>query len=740
MATPVRTMLWQQDAPKRTAGSRIGLGALALGLALAILTAAWMSPWFRTSEGDLSGRFAAAIAAAAASAILCLTARSAWACFGRWMALALAGQAAALQLIDAGILIHYQHYRLPSQALADPVFRWALVVVSVQTAFVVRALTVRRRAIHNWLQKPRRLTCLAAGILICGCVAAAVSRDQRFFLQEVSLAAFIQFMNAGNILLAAWSLPQTGLVTLGEKFDSWLGMRTEAEPVAIDRFVTIAACFVTIVSALLAWFVYERHPHVADEVVYLYNARYFAASMVAMPPPPLVPAFEVDLMEYQPHQWYGAVPLGWPAILALGAALGLPWLVNPLLAGINILLAYLFLGELYSRRTARIAVLLLCLSPWQIFLAMSFMTHTVTMTCALLAFLGVAKARRTGLARWAWLAGTGCGVGSLIRPLDGLIIGALAGAWAIGMGGKRLKLPALAALATATLITAAAALPYNKALTGDPTASPLMRYTDEHYAPKANAYGFGPERGLGWPTDAYPGHTPFEALINAELNGACLNTDLFGWSSGSLLLVVIMLLSGALRRADYLMLVAIAAVIIAYAPYWGTGGPDFGARYWYLILVPAVALSVRGLEWLETQLGPSWRNDTRATAAVETLCCLAAINYFPWRSLDKYRHYLRMRPDAHALARTHHFGRSLVLVRGERFPDYASAAIYNPLDLTADAPVYAWDRSPAVREKILQIYADRPVWIMEGHSVTQAGFRVTAGPLKAAAANPRVSP
>jgi hypothetical protein len=347
------------------------------------------------------------------------------------------------------------------------------------------------------------------------------------------------------------------------------------------------------------------------------------------------------------------------------------------------------------------------------------------MTGALLAFLGVAKARSTGLARWAWLAGAGVGAGSLIRPLDGLIIGALAGAWAIGIGGKRLKFGSLAALAAGTVIVAALTLPYNKALTGNAMASPLMHYLDARYGPKSNAYGFGPERGLGWATDAYPGHTPFEAVINAELNGSCLNTELLGWSTGSLVLIAILVFSGGMRRADYLMLAAVAAVVLAYAPYWGTGGPDFGARYWYTMLVPCIALSARGLEWLETKRG------ARATAAVAVLCGLALINYFPWRSLDRYRNYLRMRPDVRTLAQDYRFGRSLVLVRGERFPDYASAAIYNPLDLQADAPVYAWSRDRAVQDQVLKLYAGRPVWIVEGPSITQAGFRVAAGPLKA---------
>src|SRR4029079_18322167 len=104
-----------------------------------------------------------------------------------------------------------------------------------------------------------------------------------------------------------------------------------------------------------------------------------------------------------------------------------------------------------------------------------------------------------------------------------------------------------------------------------------------------------------------------------------------------------------------------------YLPFWGNGGGDFGARYWYLVLVPCVALTARGVEALESKLGSNGKNNVRATAAVAALCALALVNYFPWRSLDKYYHYLRMRPDVRELARSYGFGRSLVLIRGENF-------------------------------------------------------------------------
>jgi hypothetical protein len=239
---------------------------------------------------------------------------------------------------------------------------------------------------------------------------------------------------------------------------------------------------------------------------------------------------------------------------------------------------------------------------------------------------------------------------------------------------------------------------------------------------------------MGWPTDAYPGHTPFESLINAELNGSSLNAELFGWSTGSLALIALLLFSRRMRRPDYLMLAAIAAVVAAYMPYWGNGGGDFGPRYWFLALVPCVALTARGLDLLEGDLDSTARNDVHATAAIAALCVLALVNYFPWRSLDKYYHYLRMRPDVLTLARTHDFGRSLVLVRGESFPDYQSVGIYNPIGLNADVPIYAWDRNLEIRAEVLHAYPDRQVWIVEGPSITKAGFRIVAGPLKPAEA------
>jgi hypothetical protein len=694
-------------------------------LPVAFFWVAFTQPWFRSPDSSLNGHFALAISASCAAVILAAAARTRWLGPAAWFALGLLGQAVALQLIDAGNLIHYQHYRPLGNILADGKTRWLLLFLVLQTVCVAGGLARRGARIRAWVKSRFRRVQVLAILAACCAASAAVSREPSLFVGELWFAATIQLINLGNILLVGMTLPPLEAIGLSQKLHGWLG-DAQADggrrEKAIDRFAILAALWVTVVSAGLAWFVYQAHPHVADELVYLYPARYFAAGQVRMAPPPVQAAFDVDLMEYPP---------GWPAVLALGVCLGVPWLVNPVLAGINILLAYALFGELYSRRLARLSVALLGVSPWYLFMSMNFMTHTFTLTCALAGFLALALARRTGKIRWAWLAGAMAGAGSLIRPLDGLIVAVLMGLWALA-GAQRLKLQALAALVVGTILMAATTMPYNKALTGSPFRSPLMAYTDEHYGPKSNAYGFGPERGLGWGLDAYPGHTPFEALINSELNTSSINVELFGWSTGSLILLAVLIFSGEVRRSDYLMLAAIAAVVLAYAPYWFSGGPDFGARYWYLVLVPCTALSARGLQILEmkTAQGGSRKNNPVLVAAM-ALCVMALVNYFPWRSVDKYYHYLRMRPDVRRLARAHNFGRSLVLINGDRYPDYASAAIYNPLDLRSNESIYVWNRNPAVRAQVLQAYPDRPVWVVDGSSVTSGAFKVIAGPLDA---------
>ena len=109
------------------------------------------------------------------------------------------------------------------------------------------------------------------------------------------------------------------------------------------------------------------------------------------------------------------------------------------------------------------------------------------------------------------------------------------------------------------------------------------------------------------------------------------------------------------------------------------------------------------------------------------------MTFIPWRAIDRYHHYGGMSADVRSLAQIHAVDRSLVLIDGPQDPDFASAVTYNPIDLNAPLPIYAWNlnRDEHVKAEILRNYYGRPVWEVNGPSVTGAGFDVARGPLAA---------
>jgi hypothetical protein len=663
-------------------------------------------------------------------------------------------------MIEAGPFMRYQHYRPIEAFLTDSYACLPLGYVVVQAALVVAGLRSRWPHIRFWIDRTLKRWQLVGVCLVFLLFSAAPSRNLPQYLIELCLAAFIQAVNLGNIVLMVWVFPQEALVGLKRVSEKWFGQpgaeyheseirnpKSKTRPersrriqnFSLDRFALMTAAWVLALAALLSFFIYHNQPHIADELAYIYQARYLANGNLTMPVPSVPDAFKFYLIDFKDDRWFSATPPGWPAALAIGFLFGVPWLVNPVLAGLNVLLTYILIREIYNPRNARMAVILLCVSPWHLFMAMNFYTHTFMLTCGLSAAAAIAWARKAGQTVWAWLGGMAVGMGSLTRPLDGLIVGGLLGLWVIGLGGQRLKISSIGAFILGSILIGGVVLPYNKFLTGNSTVFPLSAFADKFFGPGVNDFGFGANRGVSWPLDPFPGHGPLDSLVNATLNIFSVNIELLGWSTGAVLLMGLLFFVGAIQKSDYLMLAVIAAVIGTYSFYWYSGGPEYGARYWYLILVPCIALTVSCIEFLTRTVGiglaDSNESRTRVLLAIASLCLLSLLNHFPWRAIDKYHHFLGVRPDIRRLAREYNFGKSLVLIRGRngsvQLPDYISVAAENPLDLHASVPVYAWDRSPEVRRAVVKAYADRPIWIVKGPSLTNSGFQVVAGPLAA---------
>lgn len=624
-----------------------------------------------------------------------------WSRVACWTSIALAGQVLQVSAIDAGKALRYQHYTsLAALWEGRPWIVWGLLLQAVIVGAALRSFRLPQSA-RGWR--------IAAAVSLFVLTSATVSADIRRYLAELPFAALVQGLNLAALVLLVRAIPEQACRKFNERAGAML--RSRRVPVLMALLVAIAA-------ALLNWAVYDRHPHLQDEVAYLYHARLLAAGKLALPVPPVPEAFQTYLFEDTVGRWYPVTPLGWPALLAVGAWLEAPWLVNPVLAGICILLLHALLSRVYDRWVAGLGVILTGTSPWFVFLGMSFMNHTAVLACELAAALGVWKAVRSGRLAWAFVASLPVGLCSLVRPLDGLILASLLAVWLLSVRRLRVKLLGTGLLGAGAALAGALVLPYNLALTGDPLRFPLNAYTDRLFGPGTNAMGFGANRGLGWALDPFPGHGPLDALVNANLNITATNSELFGWSTGSLIFIIVLVVWGKplASRADRAMWALAAAVPAAYSLYYFSGGPDFGARYWFAMLPALIVLSVRGVQSFASE---------RVLLAVFVLCALSAMVFFPWRAFDKYAGYLGMNARIRDLVSAGVFGANdLVFVRGKAFPDYSSAMTYNPLDWNARVPLFVWDRSPEVRTRLEAAFPDRRKRILNGPSVTGGSFEL----------------
>ncbi len=652
---------------------------------------------------------------------------SKWKISAFWSALALVGQAASLQMINAGRLIHFQHYRSLSELFGQDVL--ALFTLAVQIGLVAFGIGQHLPKIKSWLGKTFQVWQVILIALFLMFSGAAVTPDVSIYTTSLLTAAVVQLVNLANIVLIARSVPDESIVWLREKIAVVFRNSHEITKPRLDKFSILAAIWIVFLSGSLSYFIYQNHPHVPDETQYLFQAKYLAAGQITVKAPLVPEAFAMYMTPYQEERWFGVFPPGWSAMLAIGEKLNVVWLVNPLLAGLCILLSYLFFQEVYSRSFARIAVLLLCCSPWFVFMAMSFMSHIFTLVCALGAAVLLSRALKKQKILYVFAAGLMVGIVSLIRPLDGAIVAVLLGVWTLfGFQNRCAKIRNGLALVAGTITTAALIFPYNKSITGNAMLSPMDFYYTKYFWSGVMSPGFGANRGFHWGLDAFPGHSPLEAIINAALDTFLLNTELFGWGIGSLVLATCFLFSGSLQKKDAWMLGVIITVIGGYSLFWYHGGPDFGARYWFLCIIPLIALTVRGIQFVSVKLNAESEMNPRVILTVGILCTISLFAYFPWRALDKYYNYLEMRPDIRQLARQNNFGKSLVMIRGEEHPDYQSAWIYNPLNFEGDAPIYAWDKDEETRTALLQTYPNRPVWIIDGPTRTGSGYKIVQRP------------
>lgn len=353
--------------------------------------------------------------------------------------------------------------------------------------------------------------------------------------------------------------------------------------------------------------VFERIPHLEDEIAYVWQANVMAQGHLMVDSPPRAEDFKVPfVVDYKGHR-FGKYPPGWPAMLALGVRLGLREWVNPLLAGLAAWLMYRLARKLLSETAALFAIFLLVTSPLFLIQSGSLMSHTWSLVLAagfMLAWLDLFTPQATEpptpknwLARPApdWMlvlvAGLTLGSMALTRPLSAIGVALPFGVHGIillikGNPSTRLKVLGVGGLA---LLVALLIFAWQYAVTGDPFLNPYTLWWSK------DKIGFGPNFGYD------PGGHTLQNGLNKTYGVLNKTGDEFnGW--GQFWWIFIPVGMWALRRktAAWLTGLVFPCLLFVYLSYWVISFV-LGPRYYFEGLISLVILTSAGLTWaLET--------------------------------------------------------------------------------------------------------------------------------------------
>lgn len=649
-----------------------------------------------------------------------------WQQAGCLFSLALFGQACALALVKP--TASYQRYYLWRELFVSA--RGLLLAGPILQTVV--AITAAPKLWHI-VQKGRELLpsfswAALIGILMFLMAARPVFRV-RWQVEQMSLGGWFLVANIANLILLAAALP-SGTLDNAAAWTSRLRSK-RLLPWAV-------ALWVLLISASISSVVFERVPHVSDSVSYLIQAKYFSAGKLYLPAPPDAAAFGYEKLYDDGSKWWAYGFPGWPAVLSLGVLAGAPWLVNPIIGALTILFSYSLIRRLYDQNLAVIVVLLLAVSPWFLFMSATFMSHPSTLLWTVVALLSIEKERQRRHGLWGCLGGVSMGALLLTRPFEAVLLGPVILLWCLWPFPSRLSWRGLMGMGLAGLMVAGLIFPYNHAITGSFTEPPHNKYVAKLWYPGADRLGFGPEIGnVNWPhLDAHPGHGLVDVLMNTHLNSFMANWDLFGWSFGSLAFALLALFWRRVKRADKMFWWFIGSIIAGHSLYWFSGGPDFGARYWYQILLPLVVLTGRGITELQnrwSEVRGAGTDTPRIFAFLAAACLISLINFVPWRILDKYHNFWGIRAEMARFAGQQNFGHALVFVRAADEVDYVSALVLNPPTLDSRGTLYVRDLGPESRAAIAKHFPDRPVWIVAA-PVPLGPYQVVSAPLTASTA------
>jgi 4-amino-4-deoxy-L-arabinose transferase-like glycosyltransferase len=466
-----------------------------------------------------------------------------------------------------------------------------------------------------------------------------------------------------------------------------------------------------LLATAMAWGVLGAMPHLEDEHANLFQARVFASGRITADEAAVSPAaFYVPFIVHADGRVFGKYTPGYPLLLALGASIGQPWIINALAAALGVWGVYLLGRDLYNHEVGVLAAALGAVSPMALMLSGTLLAHTTTLTALTFGTWGFIRARNTGRTRrsdelhprrFAVLAGGAIGWALISRPWTTVAVAlplALIAANDLFNHPHR-HFKSYAPMLAVCLLIASIWPVYNWLATGSPLTNTYTLWWPYDRVGFGDGYG----RLAG-------GHTWEQAVQNFNFDFPDLSVTALGWPSiaGVSLTWVIVLLGLVWpdhNRRDWALLVPPALLVIAHLAYWARGGGLFGPRYYAEGLPFLWIIAARGL--IKVSATPRPRRVVQL--ALPLLLAHSIVFTIEPRLLQGFEAYGEQRRHVDRIAAAG-LAPALVFVRATIWSDYGDLAWQNA-PVLADSPVlFALDYGPSGNQALAQAHPQRKVY------------------------------
>jgi len=470
--------------------------------------------------------------------------------------------------------------------------------------------------------------------------------------------------------------------------ERWLSLPATVRGIAVGALALSAALAVGML-------VLSDFPNSSDENSYLTQARIFASGRLWVPAPPHPEFFRARSMvlDAEGGRFFAKAFPGYAAVLSLGVLAGAPWIVNPLLSALALVLAGWIGGRLLGPAGEPAMVGAILLTPFFLLNSASYFNHPATLFCITLFLAAVVRLEAGAGTAWAGVAGVATAIALSMRPAAAAALTLPFLAWMGVRWARDRRWGRLAALLLPVGIILAILAAWNQILYGS---------------------AFRTGYGVTDPGDIRMGL----GADNLAVTGWWLLKLLFWTVPGSLAGLYFFGRGRSLRslfREDPIPALCGASLLLLAAGhllFQNKGSNEYGPRYYYDGFTYLALLMTAG--WMRSPdvLSAHLPRQKAVRAAGLVLGCgalLALLGSVPL-AMAHYRDKAAHNRDLYAAVQRAGLSPALVFLEtgSGRMPP--GDLVRNPLDFRTGV-VYARDLGPEADRKLAALYPDRPAMV-----------------------------